>query len=236
MVLEDVLEDEIRGEHEGDAHDESRQRKPQEAVFLPEGTDSQERKDQETEPQQDVQGLDFQEEGPPVGLAFPGHRNPGHPFHPVQMVLDRPLQHSPQPGQGGHKRNETDAGSDPLPELLARTHEGVAQGQDADEDEDGRIGTDGQRRDEEQDHQADEPEPPAGETFPVQDEDKAGIDEGGPRLALRHDDEHGHGDDGGHEKEILPLGDLEVLPTHDRRQEERCRNLRYFSRLELDRT
>ena len=175
------------------------------------------------------------EEGPPVGVAFARLRHPGHPVHPVHMGLDPILEQPPELGQERHQGDEAEADAKARPQLLARAPEGVGHGQDADEDEDGGVGAQGERGDEQQDDEADQGEPPAGESLAVQHEDEAGVHEGGAGFALRHDDEHRDADDGGHQEEILPLAQLEVLTAHHRGQQERGRNLRYFSGLELDR-
>ena len=115
MVLEDVLENVVRGKDEGDADDEGRQGKPQEAVLPVEGADTQERQDQEAQGQEDVQRLDLEEEGPPLGVAFTRLRHPGHPVHPIHMGLDSVLQQPPELGQEGHQGDEPEADAQPRP-------------------------------------------------------------------------------------------------------------------------
>ena len=60
-------------------------------------------------------------------------------------------------------------------------------------------------------HQADEPQPPAGEALPVQHENKARIHQGAARLTFGHDDQHGEHDDKGCQHEVFEAAQAEVL-------------------------
>ena len=178
VVLEHVLEDEIRGKDEEDAGDEGCDGHAEEVVPPAEGTDSEEGQGGERETQKDVQGLHFEEETPDVGIFFAGLRDPETVGHPVKMGLDLSLEEFQEPWEEGHQEDESSADADLPPEVLPVSVEGIADGQHADEDEDRRVGTEGQGGNEQEDDQSDEAEPPAGEPFAVKHEDESRVHKG----------------------------------------------------------
>ncbi len=234
MRLQHILEDVIRREGKDDAQQEGAHRNGQGQVFVPIGLVKQKGQSAYREGKHHIDGLHLGQEAPEIRGRFSLLRHPDAVVEVVDMAFDQGAGLVQDGRQEGGEGREAQAPEKGAPGMRHRTGNQVKNHQDGNESHHRPVGAQGKGRDKERHHQAEEPQPPAGEAFPVEDKHKAQIDQGTASLAFRHDDEHGQNDDGGRQGQVLELGQAEVLHAHHEGEQQRGGYLGNLCRLEAD--